>query len=166
MSSKPRPLPAVEGRLAFGNASPELWPRKDRSCERQRQPPGLAVAGLMGTERVLVVNPVLTARKEMVELIRQFGYRVFEAAGALQAQRKLKIHADIQLLMMDFSGLDMDDLQLARWFRVMYPRMKVLVASTSVWDINYLLGASEQIVFLPKPFTTFELARVLRRTLN
>jgi len=143
-----------------------MWPRKERSCERQRQPAGLAVAGLMGTETVLVVNPVMQVRKSVVEIIRHFGYRVLEASGAVQAQRKARLRSEIHLLMMDLAGLESDDLQLARWFRVMYPSMKVLVASASVWEINYLLGESEEIVFLPKPFTAFELARVMRRTLD
>ena len=99
-------------------------------------------------------------------IIRQFGYRAMEAAGAVQAQRKVKLRPDIHLLLMDLSRLQTEDLQLALWFRVMYPSLKVLVASESVWDINYHLGAHEQIVFLPKPFTAFELARIVRQTLD
>jgi hypothetical protein len=48
----------------------------------------------------------------------------------------------------------------------MYPRMKVVVASACVWEMNYHFGVPEQIVILPKPFTTFELARVMRETLD
>ena len=120
----------------------------------------------MGTESVLVLNPVTTVRKAVVEIFRQFGYRTIEAAGAVQAQRKVKLRPHIDLLFMDLSGLQTDDLQLALWFRVMYPSMKVLVASASVWEINYHLGVPEQIVFLPKPFSAFELARIARDTLQ
>jgi len=156
----------VERASKFGNACPELWPRKASSCERQRRSSGPALADLMGTETVLVLNPVTIARKALVEVFRQFGYRTSEATGAVQAQRKVKLRPNIDLLFMDLSGLQTDDLQLALWFRVMYPNMKVLVASASVWELNYHLGVPEQIVFLPKPFTPLELARRVRDTLQ
>src|SRR2546423_8714299 len=71
MSTKTlRRAPAEEGE--FGNACPDLWPRQANSCERQRRPPGLALADLMGTETVLVLNPVTLARKAVVEIIRKF----------------------------------------------------------------------------------------------
>jgi DNA-binding NtrC family response regulator len=113
-----------------------------------------------------VLNPVATIRKAVVETMRHYGYRTIEATGAVQAQRKARLRSDINLLFLDLSGLQTDDLQLAVWFRVMYPRMKVVVASASVWEMNYHFGVPEQIVFLPKPFTSFELARVMRETLE
>ena len=150
----------------FGNACPDLWPRKASSCERRRRSSGPALADLMGTERVLVLNPVSGLRKAVVQVFRQFGYRTSEASGAVQAQRKVKLRPDTDLLFMDLSGLQTDDLQLALWFRGMYPGMKVLVTSASIWELNYHLGVPEQIVFLPKPFTAFELARIVRDTLE
>jgi len=156
----------VERSSGFGNACPELWPRKASSCERRRRPCGPALADLMGSETVLVLNPVTPARKALVEVFRQFGYRTSEASGAVHAQRKVKLRPHIDLLFMDLSGLQTDDLQLALWFRVMYPNMKVLVASASVWELNYHLGIPEQIVYLPKPFTALELARIVRDTLE
>jgi DNA-binding NtrC family response regulator len=163
MSSRAAPL--VE-QNEFGNSCPDLWPRKASSCERRRRPSGPALADLHGNETVLVLNPVASIRKAVVDIMRQFGYRTIEAAGAVQAQRKVRLRPDINLLFLDQSGLQTDDLQLALWFRVMYPAMKVLVASASVWEMNFHLGIPEQIVFLPKPFTAFELARVMRETLD
>ena len=167
MSMKALRLPRTVGRNGkFGNTCPDLWPRMASSCERQRQPSGLAVAGLSGNECVLVLNPVAGARKAVAGIMRQFGYRVVEAEGAIQAQRKAKLRPNIDLLLIDLSSLETEDLQLAMWFRVRYPSMKVVVASEAVWEVNYHLGLPEQIVFLPKPFSPYELGRIVRATLD
>jgi DNA-binding response OmpR family regulator len=68
----------------------------------------------------------------------------------------------IDLLILDLETIG---LELARWFRAMYPQTKVLVTSSALWDLNYRVGDLQEIAFLSKPFTPPKLVRLVRRIL-
>jgi len=161
-----RPPQSTGKRFEAPSAQASSSRRNLPSTARRRQPDTFADAGPMGSETVMVINPVGLDRKAMVEAIRPFGFRVLEAESVVEAQRKVKRHPDIRLLIVDLSALELDEVQTALWFHGMYPQLKVLVASTWIWNLNYQLGESEQIAFCPKPFTALDLARMVRRTLN
>ena len=105
-------------------------------------------------------------RGVMARVLRQLGYRVVEASGAHEAQRLAASPREIHLLLLNHFSPERTDLELALWFRAMYPEMKILVACISLWDLNYDLGEKRQITFLAKPFTARELARMVRRVLE
>jgi len=42
--------------------------------------------------------------------------RVLEAESVVEAQRKVKRHPDIRLLIVDLSALELDEVQTALWF--------------------------------------------------
>jgi two-component system cell cycle sensor histidine kinase/response regulator CckA len=123
-------------------------------------------ASLAGTETVLLVDGTPMMRGVMARLLRQLGYRVVEASGAHEAQRLAASRGEFRLLLLNHSAPERTDLELALWFRAMYPEMKILVACVSLWDLNYHIGEERQINFLAKPFTARELARMVRRVLE
>ena len=121
---------------------------------------------LAGMETVLLVDGAPMMRGVMARVLRQLGYRVVEASGAHEAQRLATSRREIHLLLLNHSAPERTDLELALWFRAMYPEMKILVACVSLWDLNYHIGEERQINFLAKPFTAHELARMVRRVLE
>jgi DNA-binding NtrC family response regulator len=119
-----------------------------------------------GKETVLLVDCSLMMRGILARALRQLGYHVVEASGTLEAQRLAASCREIRLLLVDHSRPDLTDMELALWFRAMYPKMKILVACVSLWDLNLHVGETQQINFLAKPFTERELARIVRRVLE
>jgi CheY-like chemotaxis protein len=119
-----------------------------------------------GTETVLVVDDASMLRNLLVRTLRRLGYRVLEASSALEAQRIANSHAGIHLLLTDCNMPGTDGMQLALWFRGMYPETKVLIASAHLWELDIHLSVSLQLAFLAKPFTVPELAFKMRCVLD
>ena len=139
--------------------------RNTRPLSRTAAAPPEGVA-LPETETVLLVGGAPMMRGVMARVLRQLGYRVVEASGAHEAQRLAASPREIHLLLLNHSAPEQTDLELALWFRAMYPAMRILVACVSLWDLNYRIGEERQINFLAKPFTARELARIVRRVLE
>ncbi len=144
---------------------------QDRPSWRSRRQTGeltAPTAGLLprGTETVLVVDDPLAPRGALANVLRQLGYQVLEAPDAVEARRLVETQGRIHLLLLDLSTPEPSDLQLALWFRAIYPETKVLVTSGSLWELNFQLGVSQQVALLAKPFTTLELAQMVRRVLE
>jgi CheY-like chemotaxis protein len=107
-------------------------------------------------------NPAM--RASLAEILRGLGYQIWEACGAVEAQRVAGTQKKIDLLLTDFSMPGTNGLELAMWFRALHPATKVLVASASLWSLGYQIG--HEITFLAKPFTHRELAQMVRRVLD
>jgi CheY-like chemotaxis protein len=142
---------------------------EDPSCrDSRRQPATLSQPArdrsLQGDEKVLLVNDNPEMRAVLATTLRDFGYHIWEASGAVEAQKVASVHEKIDLLLTDYSMPGSNGLELAMWFRALYPETKVLVASASLWSLGYQIG--HQITFLPKPFTALELAKMVRRVLD
>lgn len=131
-----------------------------------RVQPASACAPFIGKQTVLLVDSAPMMRGVLARVLRQLGYRVVEASGTVEAQRLAASSGEIHLMLLDHSVPERTDLELALWFRAMYPEMKILVACVSLWDLNDRIGQEQQINFLAKPFTAPELARMVRRVLK
>ena len=117
-------------------------------------------------ERVLVVDSVPLMRGSISNVLRRLGYRVVEACGAIEVQRLTVTEKDIRLLILDLSSLEISDLEFVAWFRMSHPAIKVVVAASSLWELSFYHGVTQEITLLAKPFTPMELARIVRRTLD
>jgi len=115
---------------------------------------------------ILVVHPLRPMRETVADTVRQCGYRVLEATSAIQAQSQIKAEPDIRLVIMEFPELEFGGLQTALWFAGMNPQLKVLLASSRVWNISFRPGDFDQITLCPAPLNGFELGRMVRRTLE
>jgi len=155
---------------AAAQAASKAQPQDRPSWRSRRQTGELPepAAGVLprGTETVLVVDDPLAPRGALANLLRQLGYQVLEAPDAVEARRLVETHRRIHLLLLNLSTPEPSDLQLALWFRAIYPETKVLVTSGSLWELNFQLGVSQQVALLAKPFTTLELAQMVRRVLE
>jgi len=158
-----RPAAVVQALRQPRHESHSSWAHgRQPGAPRQR-----AVADrLRGDEIVLLVDPAPLPRWVLARMLRQLGYEVLEAAGALDAQRVAMSFPRIDLLLLNLARPQTVDFQLALWFRALHPETKVLLASDSLWDLNFHLTVSHQIALLAKPFNRRELADMLRQLLD
>jgi CheY-like chemotaxis protein len=119
-----------------------------------------------GSKTILVVDANSRLRAEVTAILRELGYKVAEASTGRDAQLRANVKPHIDLLLLNYSPFQPTNLELALWFRAMYPDTRVLVASESLWELNFQLGISRNISVLPKPFTPLELARMVRQVLK
>jgi len=155
-------------------ATPEAGTREgsdeDSSWRSRRRagaaPPRSSSLPLGRGETILLVDSGRMMRGTLAVTLRRLGYRVKEASTAVRAQQLAEENPGIQLLFLDLSAPDGNDLELAIWFRVMYPGIKVLATTASLWSLNTHVGHAAEFVFLAKPFTARELARTVRTVLE
>jgi len=117
------------------------------------------------TTTVLVVDDEPLMREFIAELLRDSGYQVLEASGAMEAQQ-LARNNNIDLLLTDFSMPGTNGLELARWFQSKYPQMKILIATGALWDLVNQVGEHERLAVLPKPFDVVQLSRMVKLVLG
>ena len=115
---------------------------------------------------VLVVDREPMLRKALIGVLHRLGYKTLEASGAIEARRLAAARKRIDLLVVDFSFMENNALELVRWFQAMFPRTKALVTTDSLWELLYQGGQSRGFVALAKPFSDLELGRILERTLG
>ena len=121
---------------------------------------------LSRNETVLVVDDEPLMREFVAELLRQSGYQVLEASGAMEAQQLTRTNQNINLLLTDFSMPGTNGLELARWFQGKYPGVKVLIATGTLWDLANQIGEQERMAVLLKPFDVAQLSRMVRLALG
>lgn len=123
-------------------------------------------AYLRGRETVLVVDNTPVMRGAVAGMLRQLGYHVLEAIDTVEAKYQAHARRNIHLVVMDLPEPEMCHLELAHWFRAIYPETKVLVTSSSFWNLTLQLDGSQPVTILTQPFTPFELARMVRVILD
>lgn len=164
-TTKPRVRPLV--RKDGGGTSGHVAPMPPTALATARKFPRFpGPADLSGDETILVVHPLQPTRETVADTVRHFGYRVLEATSALQAQARIEEEPGIRLVIMEFPDLEFDGLQTALWFAGMNPQMKVLLASSRIWNISLRPSDFEQITVCPAPLSGLELVRQVRRTLD
>ncbi|MEK6779610.1 MAG: ATP-binding protein [Candidatus Deferrimicrobiota bacterium] len=142
-------------------------PRVDEEAvEEATRPSPPAEAG--GTETVLVVEDMEMVRTLVHEVLTRSGYTVLEATNggealALCGQRVEPIH----LLLTDMIMPGMTGTELAARLRPLRPGIKVLFMSgyTEFGTIDNA-GLPAGSFFIQKPFTTVNLARKIRETMD
>ena len=102
----------------------------------------------------------------MAHTLRGLGCRVLEALNALEMQRLADTEPKIDLLLTDLSQTETNLPDFAAWFHAIYPATKVLVASSSLWELHPYLAGLREVSLLEKPFTIHELASMVRRVLD
>jgi CheY-like chemotaxis protein len=108
---------------------------------------------------ILIVDDAIGTRAPLGEMLRQRGYRVFEAADADQALALLNSRQEIHALITDVQMPgSMDGIALARWVRKTRPMLRVLVVSGL--DVAAQL-AGEGIACFRKPLTSEALLAAL-----
>lgn len=120
-----------------------------------------------GSERLLVVEDQDAVRTLMVQMLKQYGYRVIEAASGDAALRVAAAQPEpIQGLVTDVIMPQMSGFVVAERLRVRYPGLRVLFMSgfTDCETPDFL--DKPGTAFIQKPFAPDELARHLRDLLD
>ncbi len=105
-------------------------------------------------------------RGAVAGILRQLGYHVLEAVDTVEAKYQAHARRRIHLVVMDLPEPEICHLELARWFRAIYPETKVLVISSSFRNLTLQLDGSHRVTILTQPFTLFELTRMVRLLLD
>jgi CheY-like chemotaxis protein len=119
-----------------------------------------------GTEAILVVEDEPLVRGVTLLALRNLGYRCTEAGTAGEALRALETGSQVDLVLTDVVLPDMNGGELGRRINSLQPALRVLYSSAFTEEDLILRGLVAQgAPFLPKPFTTEQLASSVRRAL-
>jgi CheY-like chemotaxis protein len=111
---------------------------------------------------VLVVEDEVFLRMNAVEMIEDAGFEVLEAATADEAIKILETRTDISVIFTDIQMPgSMDGLKLARAVSGRWPPIKIVATSgqVNVTDLDLPNGGR----FLPKPYSSLQIATTLRQ---
>lgn len=121
-----------------------------------------------GHETILVVDDELIVLSLASMMLRRFGYEVLVAASAAEALNLFSKWPDlkIDLLLVDIILPGMNGLMLAERIRALRPSLPVLYMSG--YSERDLLGPilTPQITYMAKPFSSLQLTRAIRETLD
>ena len=99
---------------------------------------------------ILVVEDETLTRLMLVDELQSHGHDVIEAADADEALAILRANRAITLLFTDIKMPGtIDGLELARFARAEYPKLKIIIASAHVGLVDW---ASEAHAAFPKPY--------------
>jgi CheY-like chemotaxis protein len=110
---------------------------------------------------VLIVEDEFLLRIDAVDMIAAAGFEVVEAGNADEAIEVLESRRDITVVFTDIQMPgSMDGLKLARAVRGRWPPIKIIATSghANVGETDLPEGGR----FLPKPYSSMEVAGVLR----
>ena len=122
-----------------------------------------------GAEGVLVVEDDYGFRNMVAMSLKVLGYRVFVADDGRAALQLWEKHAqEIGLLFTDLVMPDgLDGLELCRRLKQNRPSLRMIITTGYPSNrIKLAQLASEDITFLPKPFSSEELATAVRRCID
>ena len=121
-----------------------------------------------GNETVLLVEDQPELRKLAIAMLRSLGYDVLDAPGGLAALRLAAGYAGrIDLLLTDVIMPDITGVQVSQELARSRPDVKVLYMSGYPGQVLAQRGILDSSIgYLPKPFTSRELAAKLREVLG
>lgn len=118
-----------------------------------------------GGERVLVVEDEEAARQTLADVLQALGYQVV-AVGSAEEAGRLPATPTFDVLLTDFLLPGATGAQLAAGLVERWPQLKVIIMSGYAQDQVFKEQVSRgQVLFLQKPFTIEQLARVLAAAL-
>jgi CheY-like chemotaxis protein len=118
-------------------------------------------------EIILVVEDDDRVRHMSVDALRELGYTVVQASGAVQAMEVLAMQPKISLLFTDVVMPDVNGRRLAEMAVERRPGLKVLF--TTGYSRNAVVHngvLDSDVAFLPKPFSVEQLSRKVREVLG
>jgi len=140
-------------------------PRVDAPVSKAEEAAGDA---MHGTETVIVVEDMAAVRAVTCEMLKRFGFTVYDAADGITAlQIAEQLTGRVDLLVTDVVMPDINGRDLASRFQKTRPELKVLYMSGYTDDAVVRHGIlQEGIAYLQKPFTPKSLVRKVREVLD
>jgi len=109
---------------------------------------------------ILVVEDESLLRWRAMDVVEEAGFAALEASNADDALRILAAHSDIKALFTDINMPGtLDGLELAQFVHDRYPDIKLIITSGKAAPSGDEIP--EDGVFLPKPYSTADVARYL-----
>jgi CheY-like chemotaxis protein len=121
-----------------------------------------------GTTAALVVDDVGIVRKLTFRLLSEAGFRVFEAASAVEALEVLHMaRGRIDLILVDVVLGEVNGVDLVRLIRERWSDPQIVFMSAHPAEVLVREGLEDPtVVFLAKPFTRDELMVAIGRALQ
>jgi two-component system cell cycle sensor histidine kinase/response regulator CckA len=112
-----------------------------------------------GTRTILVVDDVGVVRQVCYRMLTESGYRVFEAASALEALEVLEsTRRPVDLAIVDVVMDEINGVELVRMIHERWPAVSILFMSAYPAEVLVKEGLEQlQVMFLAKPFSREEL---------
>lgn len=122
---------------------------------------------LTGSGTILLVEDEDLVRKPAAKALRLRGYTVIEADTGVRALELLEQEDAVDLLITDVMMPEMDGATLLRRVRVLRPQLRAICISGHAEEsFRQEIGAMQDLVFLGKPFSHVELARLVKDLLQ
>ena len=117
---------------------------------------------------VLVVDDAGVVRRLSFRVLSESGFRVFEAAGAVEALEVLAmLHGRVDLVLVDVIMPEVNGVDLVRLIREQWDRPAILFMSAHPAEVLAREGLKDlRVRFLAKPFTRDELLVAVERALK
>lgn len=117
---------------------------------------------------VLVVDDAGVVRRLAFRVLSEAGFRVFEAASAVEALEVLAmLHGRIDIVLVDVVLPEVNGVDLVRLIRERWDHPAILFMSAYPAEVLAREGLKDlRVEFLAKPFTRDELLRAIERTLQ
>lgn len=117
---------------------------------------------------VLVVDDAGVVRRLSFRVLSEAGYRVFEAAGAVEALEVMAmLHGRVDLVLVDVVMPEVNGVDLVRLIRERWDRPSILFMSAYPAEVLAHEGLKDlRVQFLAKPFTRDELLSAAIRALE
>jgi CheY-like chemotaxis protein len=158
----------VDSEVGEGTTFHIYLPRVEKISPQNAEPPKLTfMTG--GNETILLVEDDPSLRASVKITLSRLGYRVLETANGAEALAVWKQHREaIHLLLTDLimpGGMTGKD--LSEWILTENPKLKVIYVSgysAEIAGTDFQL--QEGVNFLPKPFQSHKLAKIIRDRLD
>lgn len=117
---------------------------------------------------VVVVDDAGVVRRLSFRVLSESGFRVFEAAGAVEALEVLSmLHGRVDLVLVDVVMPEVNGVDLVRLIRERWERPAILFMSAHPAEVLAREGLKDlRVQFLAKPFTRDELLGAIKRALE
>ena len=117
---------------------------------------------------VLVVDDAGVVRRLSFRVLSEAGYRVFEAAGALEALEVMEmLHGRMDLVLVDVVMPEVNGVDLVRLIREKWSEPSILFMSAFPAEVLAREGLKDlRVQFLAKPFTRDELLGAVERVMG
>ncbi len=117
---------------------------------------------------ILVVDDAGVVRRISFRTLSEAGYRVFEAAGAVEALEVIEmLHGHLDLVLVDVIMPEVNGVDLVRMIRERWTQPSILFMSAYPAEILASEGLEDlRVQFLAKPFTRAELLEAVRRAIR
>jgi CheY-like chemotaxis protein len=128
----------------------------------------LSAPDLPAIHTVLVVDDAGVVRRLSFRVLSEAGYRVFEAAGAVEALEVIDmLHGRLDLVLVDVVMPEVNGVDLVRMIRERWDEPSILFMSAYPAEVLAREGLKDlRVQFLAKPFTRAELLGAVLRALK